>query len=77
MNRYYLSFGQVHTHSVRGITYDKDCICIIESESYENARKIAFDTFGDKWCFLYEETPDMSFFPRGLIILKNKIKKNQ
>jgi len=69
MKTFYLSFGQVHAHAIRGITFDKDCICLIEAETYMKAREIAFDTFGDKWCFLYGEKPDMSFFPRGIIRL--------
>lgn len=71
MADFFLSFGQTHAHAIPGHpTFDKDTICVITAESNEAARKIAFDTFGAKWCFIYEEKPDMSFFPRGLIKLK-------
>lgn len=70
MNKYYITFGQVHAHSVNGKTFDKDCVAVIETKSMEEAREISFNTFGPKFCFCTEEIPDMSFFPRGLINLK-------
>jgi len=65
MKKYYLTFGQTHTHSVGGFTYDKDVVCIIRESSENKARKIAFEAFGDKWFSTYKEKPDMRFFPRG------------
>ena len=70
MKKYYGTFGQIHTHSVDGITFDKDCVVEIEAENYEEARKYMFAVFGQTWCFLYKEKPDMGFFPRGIFKIK-------
>lgn len=67
----YVIFGQDHVHAVNGKTFDKDCVAIINSESAEQGRKLAFEYFGEKFCFEYpEEYFDMSsmiYFPRGFI----------
>jgi len=71
MNKYYITFGQDHTHRVPNHTLDKDCVAVIEAVDYMAARKKAFELFEAKWCFLYEEEKIddkfMSYFPRGLI----------
>lgn len=69
MNRYYFTFGQSHTHSVNGKTFDKDCVVEIETNDSDSARKIMFDTFGQKWASQYDELPDMQFYPRGVFKL--------
>lgn len=64
----YVTFGQVHTHSINGRTFDKDCVAVIPSESREEGQKRAFEYFGDKFCFEYfNQMPNMKYFPRGLI----------
>ena len=70
MNQYYISFGQVHAHSVAGRTYDKDCIAVIKAKSKDRAHDLAMEIFGPKWSMLYEKEPDMSYFPRGLMELQ-------
>jgi len=67
MREYYITFGQIHTHSINGKTLDKDTVAVIKAENKEQAREIAFKFLGRTWCFVYEEIPDMSYFPRGLI----------
>ena len=71
MIKLYVSFGQVHTHSVNGKTFDKDSIAVIEAEDYEGGRDIAFQLFGPKFATTYSNKPNMEFFPRGLINVKN------
>ncbi len=68
----YITFGQVHTHSVNGKTFDKDCVAVIESLSAEAGRAKAFEIFGREFCMEYPEEHFnhdslKSFFPRGLI----------
>ncbi|NOX14944.1 MAG: hypothetical protein GXP61_02770 [Epsilonproteobacteria bacterium] len=69
MKTYYFTFGQVHKHTINKTTYNKDCVCAIKAKNMSEARDKMFDTFNDKWAFAYEEKPDMSFFPRGIIRL--------
>ena len=70
---YYVTFGQVHTHSVDGKTFDRDCVAVVRASDYGEARKIAFKTFGAKWAFIYEEVPDVKkFYGRGLMALNFK-----
>ncbi len=65
--KFYISFGQVHTHSVNGQTIDKDCIVEISEPSMIEARKRAFKLFGRKFFTVYNHAPDMEYYPRGII----------
>ena len=69
MNKYYVTFGQVHVHRVNGKTFDCDCVAVIEAETEKDAREKSFDYFGSAWCFIYNniEKLDMEYFPRGLM----------
>ena len=75
MNKYYITFGQIHTHSHNGITLDKDCVGIIEAKNEGEARKLAFEWFGPKFMTTYtqeylDKDPEfMGWFPRGFINL--------
>ena len=68
----YITFGQIHVHSVSGRTFDKDCIAVIEAPTKEEGRAKAFEIFngvfhrsfaGDE----FDHDKMMPFFPRGLI----------
>ena len=64
----YVTFGQVHVHSINGKTFDKDCVAVIASESHKEGRRKAFEYFGDKFCFEYfDQIPNLKYFPRGLL----------
>lgn len=71
MKKTFITFGQIHTHSVGGRTFDKDCVASIESSSEEEGRKKAFEYFGNKWHMSYfKEELDkdiLDFYPRGII----------
>ena len=72
----YITFGQVHVHSVNGKTFDKDCVAVINAEDEENGREKAFEYFSDKWFTSYTEEnwkdSNMHFFPRGFIEVNRK-----
>lgn len=63
----YVTFGQAHYHVIDGKVFDKDCVAVL---SY-GGRERAFELFGRKFCFEYEEQywdgSDMKYFPRGYI----------
>lgn len=67
----YITFGQSHTHSVNGKTFDKDTVAVIHSESAEAGRAKAFEIFGDKFCFEYSEKfwsrDNLAYFPKGYL----------
>ena len=67
MKKYYISFGQIHTHSVSGKTFDKDCLGELEAENREEAHEKAMEIFKGVFHNVYEELPDMIYFPRGVI----------
>ena len=67
--KYYISMGQIHTHSIEGKTIDKDCIVEIEAEGRTAAQEMAYKMFGREYSFVYNERPNMVFFPRGIIQL--------
>lgn len=67
----YVTFGQIHTHSINGKTFDKDCVAVIECKDAKEGRERAFEYFDSKFCFEYPEDSfnhdDMKYYPRGLI----------
>ena len=71
MEKHYFTFGQVHVHSVNGITWDKDCVCCIEATDSDAARQIMFETFGNKWAMQYGiSNLHLEHYPRGIINLQ-------
>jgi hypothetical protein len=66
-----VTFGQDHAHSVNGMTFDKDCVAVINHTQPHEGRELAFEIFGNKFCFEYPEDKfnpeDMVYFPRGYI----------
>ena len=69
----YITFGQIHTHSINGKTVDKDCVAVINANTHEEGRASAFEWFDGKFHNAYsEEDFDPSileYYPRGLIEL--------
>jgi len=71
MNKYYITFGQVHVHSIGGKTFDKDCIGEIEAdtngEAHDKAMKIFNGVFHQ--CVDKSTVDDefLSYFPRGIM----------
>ena len=70
MNKYYITFGQVHVHSVNGKTFDKDCLAEIEAGSKEEAHTFAMEIFKGIFHQCYPESmleEIIDYFPRGVI----------
>jgi len=63
----YITFGQIHVHSVAGKTLDKDCVAEIEALDLSEGHAKAMDWFDAKFHHCTELPPDMSYFPRGII----------
>ena len=67
----YITFGQVHIHSINGKTFDRDSIAVINCKDYIEGRKKAFELFKRLFhnCYSEDEFNDdiLSYFPRGLI----------
>lgn len=67
MPKFYISFGQVHTHECSGYTLDKNVILVLEAGSHDEAYRKAMEMFNAKFAFVYDDPPDMSFFPGGMV----------
>lgn len=65
----FVTFGQVHTHSINGKTFDKNCVAIVNGD-----RDKVFEIFGEKFSFEYSEdswNEDwMKYYPRGYITVE-------
>jgi hypothetical protein len=66
MTTAYFTFGQTHTHSVNGKTFDKDCMVKITAD---DPRQVMFDTFGQQWALQYDSPEHLDLYPRGIIEL--------
>jgi uncharacterized DUF497 family protein len=78
MQAYYFTFGQAHVHALNfgkadaeTVFFDKDTVVEIEADDDGEARDLMFRFFGKLWAFMYREAPDMSYFPKGIIRLKD------
>ena len=62
----YVTFGQQHTHRVNGITFDCDCVAVVEGD-----RDRVVELFGLVFCFTYTskqwKPENIKHFPRGYI----------
>lgn len=65
--KWYITFGQVHVHSVNGRTFDKDCVAVINGATPEQCDKMAFEWFRGKFHEHSGQMPPIKYFPRGLI----------
>lgn len=67
--KFWLTFGQSHTHSHNGITLDKNCICEFNAADGPSANLIVKKYFGNKYSMLHDTHPQSSvqFYPRGII----------
>jgi hypothetical protein len=67
----YITFGQIHVHSISGKTLDKDCVAVFESKDYDEGRKKVFEYFDGKFHNHYTndnfDESIMKYYPRGLI----------
>ncbi len=72
----YITFGQIDTHSINGLTMDKNCVAVINCKDYEQGRNIAMDWFDAKFHNCFDVMPSeetMSYYPRGLIEVNQDI----
>ena len=71
MPKHYVTFGQIHTHRVNGITLDCDTVACYEAEDAQDGRNKAFKYFDGKFFTDYHDTQfnmeDLEFFPKGII----------
>lgn len=68
MGKTYVTFGQTHRHVIEGNIFDRDCVAVLDSKSWENGQAKARERFGPQYCFDYYDTPpNMKHFPRGFI----------
>ncbi len=72
MAKTYVTFGQVHTHSINGKTFDKDCVAVIECNDRVQGRQKAFELFNGVFAIEYyedawKEDEMLPYFPRGYI----------
>lgn len=77
MKAFYFTFGQGHAHDVNGHWFDKDQVVQIEAADYSAARKVMFDTFGDKWAFQYDdiEKVHIEYYRLGVVDINGKAVK--
>lgn len=72
MGKTYVTFGQIHVHSVNGKTFDKNCVAVIESDDIISGRNRVFAIFDRKFCTSYyedewKEADQLRYYPRGYI----------
>ena len=60
----YITFGQIHVHSVNGKTFDKDCVAIVDLPEDE-AREIFWPKFHNSFTDI--EKVKIDYYPRGFI----------
>jgi len=81
--KFYFTFGQRHRHVwpkfshtdengesiFAALIFDKDCVALIEAESYGAARERAWKLFDNQWCMQHDNLIDarLQYYPRGVI----------
>ncbi len=65
--KWYITFGQIHVHSVNGKTFDRNCVAVINGATAEECDARAFEWFDGVFHEHSAELPPMEYYPRGLI----------
>lgn len=70
--RTYITFGQIHVHSVNGKTFDKDCVGVVYSRTEGEGQELAFTFFNGVFHGhyperLWREDEWLPYYPRGYI----------
>jgi hypothetical protein len=81
--KFYVSFGQGHSHTWQGMHFDKDSLCEVEvpdvpdpCSEFEHARcmmlvqQVATTLFQQEWSMIYRESQlakILPLFPRGVV----------
>lgn len=68
MAKTYITFGQIHVHSVDGKTFDKDCVAVVNLPE-EKARAVFWPKFHNSYTEEQFDPEIMQYYPRGLIEL--------
>ena len=80
MMKTYVTFGQIHIHSVNDKTFDHDCVAVIYCKDADHGRKLAFEFFGSKFSFEYHEDrfdkESMRYYHRGFIDVNSEAKED-
>ncbi len=67
----YVTFGQLHIHSVNGKTLDKDTVAVIFAPSATEGREKAFEYFGHEFFTTYTDDTwsesKLEYFPKGYV----------
>ena len=66
MPKTYITFGQVHVHSVNGKTFDKNCVALVNLPE-EEARKVFWPEFHQSFTEEQFNPKIMEYYPRGII----------
>ena len=76
MPKHYVTFGQVHTHRVNGITLDCDTVACYTAKDAIDGRNKAVEYFGDKFFTDYHDDAfnkkDLQYFPKGVVVIDKK-----
>lgn len=67
----YITFGTDHNHYIDGKTFDSESVAEIECTNYADGREKAFNAFGPKFAFSYDNLNDLNlhYYSKGLIAL--------
>lgn len=72
----FVTFGQIHAHSISGTTFDKDSVGVVKCASVEDGMRFIHKTLGAKYCFSYPEQhwnyEDIKHFTRGYIFMNGR-----
>jgi len=78
METTYVTFGQVHKHTIGDAIFDKDCVATISCKNASEGRQLTADAFGDKFFTTYHESEfdmdSMKYYPRGFLEVPAKEK---
>jgi hypothetical protein len=67
----FVTFGQVHAHSINGKTLDKDCVAVFGRMSEADVRALLHDSYNNEYAQTFNHTNWdvnlLKYFPRGYV----------
>lgn len=65
--KFYVTFGQNHVHKFEHATLDRNRVLEFEAKDEKQAKEFCLGWFGDLYCAIRSEMPNMNFYTGGLV----------
>lgn len=71
MVKFYITFGQIHKHTINGVSFDKDTVGVFycNTEDWDKASDACKNLFNNQYCHVHKTMNEevLQYYPKGLV----------